>query len=313
MDMYEIECEDLYQDDDDDMFYDTFTIEGEEEGDDEEDEELEEFEIDPGMWHKHRLELTTNDELQDMERTRINLLVLGEQYDVLPHLRCYNCAKVIGNLWEPFLEYAKEKAYEPEDVIDILDLNEDQKSTLVGALDDPIFFDDLLVEFDVKDDFETLMSQRKYTNKEIFDDKLKIKPCCRSLFVGPIHVPIKQSAFTEPQKTTKIQNPLIESSEDLLQLSFGGEEDEPDFLDDEEDDTIPLIPSILPEEDLGACEIPTPLQVVSAAQFGAVDEDLDLEDEDLAPLEAPVKRVQTLIPVGKEYSVPQQPRIYRAR
>lgn len=236
MSQYEVEGEEeFFYQDEEDTFYDTINFGyGEEESEEESEEEEEsEDEYDDGgeydseLWHRRRIEITTNEELQDMEQTRANLLQFGEQYDVLPYLRCFNCAKIIGNLWEPFLTYTREKAYTSEDVIEALEASgvivEDQKTELLAALDDPILFEQLLEDYDIKEDYDILISRPKYTNKEIFDQKLKIRPCCRQLFISPIHVPIKQSAFVEPQKTTTIPNPLLGSETDFMSISMSGE------------------------------------------------------------------------------------------
>ncbi len=283
-------------------------------------EEEEEIQMDPNLWWKRRLEATTNDELQDMELTRANLLFHGEQYDVLPYLRCFNCAKIIGDKWEPFLEYTKEKRWNPEQIIEALPLvDEDQRIDLLDALDDPMQFQELLVEYDVEQDYEELSVKRKYTNQQIFEE-LKLKPCCRQLFISPIHIPIQQSAFKEPQKTTEIPNPLMDVGADLLHVSLSGPEEGPsDFFEREEIGS--LIPEPEPLEEMQLqCTVKSPLKIISAAQLGTIKEvrtDVDLQEqfeiEDLPSLEAPTKKRKDLIPVGKQLSVPQKPRIYRAR
>ena len=288
-----------------------------------EEEEEEEIEMDPNLWHKRRLEATTHDELQDMEQTRANLLFHGEQYDVLPYLRCFNCAKIIGDKWEPFLEYVKEKRWKPKQIVKALPLvDEDQRSALLSALNDPMEFQDLLAEYDAEQNYEELRAQRKYTNKQIFDE-LKLKPCCRQLFISPIHIPIQQSAFKEPQKTTEIPNPLMNVDALQLQVSLSGPEEGPSELFEREE-IVPLIPEIeLPPVEMQLqlqCNVKAPLKIISAAQLGTIKEvrsDADLQEqfeiEELPSLEAPTKKRKDLIPVGKQLSVPQKPRIYRAR
>jgi len=315
--MSEFEYEDIFQqEDEDDIFHDTIdlgfhdTIDLDEEGEEEE----EGLGVSTWIVERKQHEASTTEQLQDMEQNRINLLYYGEQFDVLPNMRCFNCEKIIGHLWEPYIEYTKEKAYSPEEVIDLLDsLIEEEKEELKSYANDPIIFEDLLVDYDVKEDYDTLLETRKYTNKEIFDKLLKIKPCCRQLFIGPIHIPIQQSAFQESQKLTEVSNTLLSANTNMMTISLQGESIE--AMQEEFESNIPLIPDIEAEELQESCSIPVPLKMMSAAQLG------DLTTEDLEELgydgvgdlgEANIKR-KDLISVGEGYEVPQQPRIYRAR
>lgn len=114
------------------------------------------------------LEFDTVNVLQEMEQTRERLLHYGEQYDVLPHMRCYQCGKVIGDLWEPYLDYSREKYYKPENIIELLPLNDYEKDHLISIIDKPDF-EFFLVEYGVKSDYYILKNQRKYTNEQIFN------------------------------------------------------------------------------------------------------------------------------------------------
>lgn len=316
MSEFEYEGEDFFeQQDEDDIFHDTidlgFSGDENENGDEQEEEGLG---VSTWIVERKQHEASTTEQLQDMEQTRINLLYYGEQFDVLPHMRCFNCEKIIGHLWEPYIEYTKEKAYSPEEVIDLLDtLSEEEKQDLKSSVNDPIFFEDLLLDYDVKEDYDALLETRKYTNKEIFDNLLKIKPCCRQLFMGPIHVPIQQSAFQENQKLIDLPSTLLNVNADMMDISLQGESIE--AMQEEFESNIPLIPEIEIEEPEESCSMPVPLKMMSAAKLG------DLTTEDLEVLgydavneigEATIKR-KDLIPVGEQYEVPQQPRVYRAR
>lgn len=283
--------------------------------------EEEEFALGMGgdVLNVQRLEATTHDELQDMEQTRANLLYYGEQYDVLPHMRCFECGKVIGNKWEPYLAFAREKYYKPEEVIELLvQLNEAQQAELFGAIDEPIFFNDLLVEYGVKSDYDTLISQRKYTNKEIFD-KMNLRPCCRLNLLSPIHVPIQQQAFQEYQKLTEVSDPVLDMSATSFQVSLSEtpeeEEISPDLFEDEE--ITPLYPELEPEVDMGECNIKTPPKPIPLSQLGAPTEPtrdpLELFGESLDDVGEATKRTRELVPVGEGYAVRQLPRKYRAR
>lgn len=143
----------------------------------EENEAIEDFSDDDfdeiGMLEADRIDLekfefNTVDVLQEMERTREKVLHYGEQYDVLPHVRCHQCGKVIGDLWEPYLEYSREKYYTPQSVIELLPLSEDERSTLMNAMGTPEF-QILLSEYEVKSDYDILRQQRKYNNEQIFN------------------------------------------------------------------------------------------------------------------------------------------------
>jgi len=282
--------------------------------------EEEEFALGLGgdVMNVQRLEAITHDELQDMEQTRANLVYYGEQFDILPHMRCFECGKVIGNKWEPYLAFAKEKYYKPEEVIELLvQLNEEQQAELLGAINDPIFFNDLLVEYDVKSDYDTLISQRKYTNKEIFD-KMNLRPCCRLNLLSPIHVPIQQQAFKEYQKITEISDPVLDMSATSFQVSLSGSLEEESVLDPfEEDEITPLQPEIEPEVDMGECNIKTTQQIVSLSQLGApietIEDPSDRFGESLDEVGEATKRTRELVPVGEGYAVQQLPRKYRAR
>jgi len=160
------------------MFRDVDIVGEEEEGaemfpEDDESPDTEEYDVDYELLEVETrdlesLEFKTVNVLQEMEQTRERLLHYGEQYDVLPHMRCYQCGKVIGDLWEPYLEYSREKYYTPESIIELLPLNEDEKGYLISAIGEPDF-QMLLVEYKVKSDYDILRQQRKYTNEQIFN------------------------------------------------------------------------------------------------------------------------------------------------
>lgn len=130
-------------------------------------------EYDSTMWDVEnrdleKFEYNTVNVLEEMKKDRAKLLHYGEQYDTLPHIRCYQCGKIIGDLWEPYLEYSNEKYFNPEDIIDLLPLEDEDKKDLFLTLGTPDFFV-LLNEFNVKSDYDILKEQRKYTNEQIFN------------------------------------------------------------------------------------------------------------------------------------------------
>lgn len=136
-------------------------------------DEVQDEDYDVGMWDVENrdletLEYNTVNVLEEMKQDRAKLLHYGEQYDILPHMRCYQCGKVIGDLWEPYLEYSRERYYKPGNIVDLLPLNEDEKTDLRSAIGTPDFLV-LLNEFDVKSDYDILKEQRKYTNEQIFN------------------------------------------------------------------------------------------------------------------------------------------------
>lgn len=276
------------------------------------------LEEDPNLWIKRTLEAETESDLQRIESTRANLLY-GEQFDLLPHIRCHQCGKIIGHLWKPYLRYTHEKFYKVENIIGLLDLEEDEKEFLIEASKtDPVQFQDILVELDVKNDFDILSKKGKYLNREIFE-KLNLKrPCCRMNLMSPIHVPIHQSAFSEENKTTTVSNTLLDAETQHVEVSYESIPEEGSSTEMPAEPTL-LIPKIKPAPK-SACSIVPSMKDVAVAVASlpieeAEGEDLlaEFENAKIGDVETPPETTRHIVAVGKEFEVTRKPRRFRAR
>jgi len=277
---------------------------------------------DEDVWIKTVLESTTESSIQEIETTRDNLLY-GEQFDLLPHIRCYQCGKIIGHLWETYLRYAREKYYDPEEIIDLLGLTEEEKSLLIEAYEtDQIAFQELLVKLGVKNDYNELSQKGKYLNRDIFE-KLNLKrPCCRMNLMTPIHVPIKQKAFSEKTKTTEVNNTLLDVQMEFIEVKQDRAPEER-LAQEELNISAPLIP-ITEQSMKSACKIKTskivrrPLKVTQVSKLRPEEpegEELmrELADAEIGEVEKPEEPSHQLVAVGEEFVVERKPRRFRAR
>jgi hypothetical protein len=275
-----------------------------------------------GTFTSERLAAEAVENLQMFERERVQTLHYGTQYELLPHILCYQCGKVIGNKWFPYLEYLREKLYKPEEVIDLLPLTEDQRSELLEDLaTSSVQFQEKLLEYGVKSDFDLLYKERKYTPPQIYE-KLQLRnACCRMNFLNPIHVPLKRDAFEQPSKSKQILNPLSEMDVNTVEV-IKPTSRSPSKMQEGPSVTLPLIPSILStttEEDLGgSCKQETIRQMTSFKTTVVIPEEIpdDFLDQESGGIQAvgdAVQKRRTMIPVGEGYEVPVNPIKYRAR
>jgi len=277
---------------------------------------------DEDVWIKNSLVASTESDLQEIETTRANLLY-GEQFDLLPHIRCHQCGKIIGHLWEPYLRYAREKYYTPEEIIALLGLAEDEKDLLIEAYKtDQMAFQELLGKLGVKRDYNELSQKGKYLNRDIFE-KLNLKrPCCRMNLMSPIHVPIHQAAFSEDTKITEINNTLVDAQTQFIEIE---QDRRPGEGPSREEPMIaaPLIPITAPAPG-SACQIkpskvlPTPLKVTRVSKLTPEESEGEelmrqLADAEIGEVEKPQEPTHQLVAVGEEFVVARKPRRFRAR
>jgi DNA-directed RNA polymerase subunit N (RpoN/RPB10) len=279
------------------------------------------FETDPDVWIKKKLEAETYNQLQELEKARVNTLILGQHYEVIPHIRCHQCGKVIGNLWEKFIDYTRVKRFTPEEIIEQISDGDIQKE-LLNALENPPDFLELLDKYELLKDFNTLYSKGKYTYGQIFKKLDLRRPCCRMNIFSPVHIPMKQDAFKEEEKVTKTNNSLLGVVSDPLNIKYSKKTISSEIKRDRVKNYTPLMSTKPPEEERAECK--SKARIIPVGSYLRSTERLPEptnEDELLnkLTLEAidPVSKITEEekqvfeVPVGAGYQVPSLARTYR--
>lgn len=280
---------------------------------------------------QQRLQEETLENVQAFEMERVKSLYYGKQFELLPHIRCYQCGKFIGDQWLPYLQSLKEKMYKPSEVLDLLPITDDEKSALLEELfdNDGIRFHQMLNEIGVKRDFDVLYKTKKYTTPQIFD-RLKLRnACCRMNFLSPIHIPLQRDAFEEPSKSKEILDPLsgMDAQPTHIEITKEKEkEKQSEEIETTSQSPLPLFP-VMKEtktdeyqqlDELGSCKVGDVKQINQIKSSVVIPDVIpdDLLDDNVSEIQEVGEAVQKRriqIDVGEGYFVRQEPRKYRAR